>query len=155
MIQSYHSQGLRGVVAEVPLLGGGAAGGGHRLRGVVLGLPAQQQHAARVGVPDGVPPPAGEEGVGGGPGARGEGEAAVLRVVPAAVHQPGLAVPVGALALGQAGKEAGGAVTQDDLGVSVAVMDTAPTRHNYSIWGIITSLIALSSDSMSHLQLGQ
>ena len=108
MIQSYHSQGLRGVVAEVPLLGGGAAGGGHRLCGVVLGLPAQQQHAARVGVPDGVPPPAGEEGVGGGPGARGEGEAAVLRVVPAAVHQPGLAVPVGALALGQTGQEAGG-----------------------------------------------
>ena len=82
------------------MLGGGAVGGGHELRGVVLvRLPTQQQDAARVGVPGRVPPPGGEEDVGGGPGARGELDAAVLRVVPAAVHQPGLAVPVGALAL--------------------------------------------------------
>ena len=80
------------------MLGGGAVGGGHGLRGVVVRLPTQQQDAARVGVPGRVPPPAGE-GVRDVPGPRGELDAAVLRVVPAAVHQPGLAVPVGALAL--------------------------------------------------------
>ena len=80
------------------MLGGGAVGGGHELCGVVVRLPTQQQDATRVGVPGRVPPPGGE-GVGDGPGARGELDTAVLRVVPAAVHQPGLAVPVGALAL--------------------------------------------------------
>ena len=82
------------------MLGGGAVGGGHELCGVVLvRLPAQQQDAAGVGVPGRVPPPGGEEDVGDVPGPSGELDAAVLRVVPAAVHQPGLAVPVGALAL--------------------------------------------------------
>ena len=81
------------------MLGGGTVGGGHELRGVVVRLPTQQQDSAGVGVPGRVPPPVGQEGVGDVPGPCGKLDAAVLRVVPAAVHQPGLAVPVGALAL--------------------------------------------------------